>query len=149
MKLSEALIERAELKETISRIKQRMENNAKVQEGDKPTEDIENLFLLYHDLTNKLESIIIRINKTNNATEFGETTLSEAIVMRDIIKDKISAFKHIYNSLFETRYSRNEIKYVRIVNIETLQNNIDGLSKQYRKLDMAIQELNWTVDLVE
>lgn len=39
MKISEALINRADLQMKISQIRVRLNNNSKIQEGEKPTED--------------------------------------------------------------------------------------------------------------
>ncbi len=46
------------------------------------------------------------------------------------------------------RESRNEIRYVRTVDVNTLRKTIDGYSSQLRKLDLEIQSLNWTVELL-
>ena len=47
MKLAEALIERADLQRKIAQIEARMRQNVKVQEGDKPTESVDELLPQY------------------------------------------------------------------------------------------------------
>ena len=50
MKLAEALIARADLQKKISQLSSRMQHNAKVQEGEKAAEDINELLSLYETL---------------------------------------------------------------------------------------------------
>lgn len=45
------------------------------------------------------------------------------------------------------RYSRNEIKFVRTIDVAALQKQIDELSKQLRELDVRLQQANWMTDL--
>ena len=54
-----------------------------------------------------------------------------------------------YVSVNDTRYGRNELKYVRMVDVSILRKHADTCAKQYRELDMKIQSLNWTVDLID
>ena len=150
MKLAEALIERSDLQKTIAQIKSRMKENVKIQEGDVPTEIIDDLLPMYESLMDKLENLVIKINKTNSQTAFEGLTLAEAITKRDSLKSKISSYKELRSeaSITRDRYSRNEIKFIRCVDIAKLQNTIDSLSKMYRELDTKIQGLNWTADLI-
>ena len=150
MKLAEALIERADLKLKIAQVTVRMHKNVKVQEGDTPAEEIAALMPVYESMMEKMESLIVSINKTNNQTAFEGLTLAEAIAKRDSLKSKISTYQKLRAEASDIgdRYSRNEIKIVRCVDIVKMQGIIDNLSKMYRELDTKIQGLNWTVDLV-
>ena len=47
MKLAESLQERADLNRKIEELKQRLENNCLVQEGERPAEDPEELLRVY------------------------------------------------------------------------------------------------------
>ena len=137
MKLAEALINRADLKARISQISNRMTENALVQEGDEPDEDMRELQIQYDSLMDKLEHIIVCINKTNNETMLdADATLAAAIAKRDCIKAKIVACRALRDaaakkpSRFE-RYERNpDVKYVRTVEVSALQKDIDELSRQ-------------------
>ena len=44
MKLAEALNQRADLQKRIAQLRERLSNNVKVQEGDQPAENPEDLF---------------------------------------------------------------------------------------------------------
>lgn len=54
--------------------------------------------------------------------------------------------KHVTET--ETRYGRNEIRYVRTVDVAELRKETDAYCKQLRELDNLIQSINWTVDLL-
>lgn len=151
MKLAEALIQRADLQKRIAQLESRMKQNAKVQEGDEPSENIEELLPQYDVLMDELEQLIIKINKTNNATAFNDTTLAESITKRDCLKSKIRCLRELSEAttIQQERYTRNEIKFVRCVDMIKLQSLIDTFSKSYRELDVKMQGLNWTIDLLE
>ena len=46
------------------------------------------------------------------------------------------------------RYSRNEIKFVRTVDVAELQKQTDRLSKAIRELDTKLQQANWMTELL-
>ena len=150
MKLAEALIERADLKARIEQIVSRMKENALVQEGDPPAEDVAGLGSIYESMMAELETLIVRINKTNGQTMLDDISLAEAIAKRDCLKAKISAYRAVkeYSLTRRDRYSSSEIKYVRTTDITKLQCMIDDYSKQYRELDTKIQERNWSAELL-
>ena len=70
MKLAEALNQRADLQKRIAQLKERLSNNVKVQEGDQPAENPEDLFSELSNSLKELETIIVRINKTNQETRW-------------------------------------------------------------------------------
>ena len=150
MKLAEALIERAETKRQIQQIVVRMKKNAQVQEGDEPAENVAELYTVYESMMEKLETLIIRINKTNSETLLDGISLADAIAKRDCVKAKISANREVLESATAkaTRYSNSEIKYVRTVDVAKTQRVIDDYSKQYRELDTKIQARNWDTELL-
>jgi len=151
MKLAEALIARADLQKKIAQIRERMEQNSKVQEGDKPAESVDELLLVFESTTEELTKLIKQINRTNADTVLGGGTLIDAIAERDCIKGKIAAYRSLYDSaaIKQGRYSRSEVKYIRQVDMAELQKNIDSLSKKHREIDTEIQAKNWTTELAE
>jgi hypothetical protein len=48
----------------------------------------------------------------------------------------------------QERYSRSEIKMVTIVDVKQLSHQIDEYSAKLRKLDIAIQTLNFQTELI-
>ena len=65
MKLATALSERADLQRRISELGTRLNNNAKVQEGEKPSEDPKALLKELDECLIRLEELVARINRTN------------------------------------------------------------------------------------
>ena len=79
MKLAEALILRADTKKRFEQLRQRLMNNAKVQEGDQPAEKPEDLLKEIEAAAKEYETLIKQINKTNSETVFAKgKTLTDA-----------------------------------------------------------------------
>ena len=150
MKLAEALILRADLQKRISQLKGRLKDSSKVQEGDQPAENPNELFQELEVHLSQLEDLIYRINMTNVQTVFEGETLTHMMARKDVLTIRLSVMReliaHVTES--ETRYGRNEIKHVRIINVADLRRTTDEYSKKLRELDTKIQSLNWTVELI-
>ena len=151
MKLAEALIIRADLQKRIAQLKGRLKDSAKVQEGDTPAEDVQELSKELDALLLQLEDLIYRINVTNMQTVHDGESLTRMMARRDVLSTRLGVMRELVAHVTEsdTRYGRNEIKYVRTIDVASLRRSADDYSKQLRELDTLIQSLNWTVDLVE
>lgn len=149
MKLAEALSLRADLLKTIAQLKSRLKECSKVQEGDDPSENPEEVLAQLEKKFPELEELIYRINYTNMHTEHEGLNLTQMIAKKDALTLRITALREVLNYVTEreNRYSRNEIKYIRFLDVAKLRKQIDSLSQELRLLDMRIQSINWTVDL--
>ena len=151
MKLANALSQRSELQTRIRQLESRLHNNAQVQEGEQPAEDpMELLKELEADYA-RLEELISAINRTNNSTQAGEgAALSDLLAKRDCLKGKLSILRGFLDSAstLVRRHSVSEIKIRSTVDVRRLQKQVDGLSKDLRELEEAIQEKNWTTELL-
>lgn len=151
MKLAEALILRADAQKRIAQLQQRLLRSAKVQEGEQPSENPQELLHELEATCADLVTLIKRINQTNSATQFQGKTLTDALAERDVLTLKRKA----YNSLIENaairqdRYSRSEVRFISTVDVANLQRQLDNLARDYRELDAQIQAMNWQTDLVE
>lgn len=147
MKLAEALSIRADLQKKVAQLKERIKESAKVQEGDEPCDNVEEL---YKALV-QLEDLVYRINITNVQIVQDGDSLTRLIAKRDVLSMRVKALKEVVNYVAanDTRFGRNELKYVRTIDIKALRKEADTYAKQYRELDLKIQSLNWTVDLVD
>lgn len=152
MKLAEALILRADLKTRASQLRERLYDNAKVQEGETPSQDPQELLREFEEVAAQTLVLIQQINRTNAQTplENGEM-LSDALARRDVLKLRLSTVRGLVEaaSLKVTLYGRAEIKSFPTVDVRATQKQSDELSRQLRELDTKVQGLNWTVDLVE
>ena len=150
MKLATALSERADLQRRIAELGERLNNNAKVQDGEKPSEDPNELLAELNKDFERLEELVARINHTNNETKSGDVTLTDLIAKRDCLKQKIGIMRSFLNTASEkvSRYSKTEIRILSTVSVSDLQKELDGLSKELRETDETIQGLNRTTDLI-
>lgn len=153
MKLAEALLERKRIKEEIHALRIRVVADARVQEGDKPSEDPAELMSRITDLTNRLEKITAAINFTNIRTVLPDGhTLMEAIAARDMLKLRHEIAKELADAACgsrEYRATRSEIKFLPSVDVAEWRRRADEYARAYRELDAAIQAVNWSAELVE
>lgn len=152
MKLAEALIQRADYQKRIEQLRERLTRNAKVQEGETPAEDPQELLDELDRVMGSWSSLVKRINHTNATTTFsGDLTLTDALAERDALAKKRSVLQGLVDaaSIQQSRFSRSEVKFFSTIDVADLQKQLDTLAKQYRELDTSIQELNWQTDVVE
>ena len=150
MKLATALAERSDIQNRINTISVRLDNNAKVQEGDVPAEDPKALMEELDRLIVRLEDLVARINLTNSGTVYEGKTITALLAHRDCLKKKVRVLRDFLNTASDrvTRMPRTEIKIVSTVPVTEIQKTVDGLAKELRTVDEKIQELNWTTELV-
>ena len=150
MKLATALSERASIQKKITELSTRLNNNAKVQEGEKPAEDPQELMTELDNCLVRLEELISRINRTNNATKSGENTITDLIAKRDCLRERIRVLRDFLNVSSDrvSRYSKTEIKVHSTVSVAELQKKVDSFSGELRALDEKIQDLNWLTELL-
>ena len=150
MKLATALSERSDIQKRITELGGRLNQNAKVQEGDVPSEDPAELLSELDRNMERLEDLVSRINKTNNETTRDGVSVTELLAKRDCLKQKIQILRGFLDnaSARVNRYSKTEIKIVSTVKVSDLQRKVDDLSAEFRRIDELIQEINWTTDLI-
>src|SRR5574341_1587929 len=152
MKLSEALIRRADAQKRIGQIQQRLLANAMVQEGEQPAENPADLLAELDRVIAEFTELVQQINHTNAVTQFDNgRTVTAALAERDSLMQLRSVLTHLAQaaSVRQGRFTRSEVRYVSTVNVAAIQERADDLSQQYRELDTRIQELNWQTDLIE
>ncbi len=150
MKLAEALIERSDLQTRIDAMQNRLMNNARVQDGEKPAEDPLALMRELDAMSARVEELIRRINLTNAMTEVDGTTLTALIAHRDCLTKKAGILRNFLGaaSSLTQRAARTEIVIRSTVSVAELQKQVDDLSREIRMTDTKIQSANWTVELL-
>lgn len=150
MSLAEDLQMRADIKTRISQLHSRLNDNAKVQEGEAPAEDPLRLIELLNAECSAYEELIRRINLTNAATVLDGQTLTALLARRDALSLELSIMRDFLRQASQRidRYSKTEIKIFSTVDVTAMQKTVDAKSKELRQLDAAIQKLNWNTMLI-
>jgi HAMP domain-containing protein len=150
MKLAEAIILRSDMNIRLSRLRERVEANAKVQEGDSPHEPPADLLRQAMALASEIEKIAVRVNRANSSATLPDgRTITQALAERDRLdlqhKTLISV---IAATKPETdRYSSREIRWVATLPVAELEARAEEIARQRRELNMQIQAANWNYDV--
>lgn len=151
MKLAEALSLRKDLQKRIAQLQSRIVNNVKVQEGDEPLENPDDLMGELDANLKQLEELIWRINATNMQCRNAKgESLTQLMARRDVLTMRANTLRNVFNTASESqsRYSQSEIKMVTVVDVKKLGKKVDDLSAKLRVLDMEIQALNFSSELI-
>ena len=149
MKLSEALVQRADIQKRIEQLRERLRMSVLVQEGERPPED---LLAEVDRLLDGLAALIAQINRTNLGARLENgVTLTDALAQRDVLKLRHGVIKSAADAAVHplNRYSRTEIRSVPTVEVGALRRQADEIAQQYRALDTAIQATNWATELLD
>ena len=151
MKLEEALSKRSQLMEKVSQLKVRLNDCIKVQEGDVPAESPDSVIKELDRTLEELGSLIYHINLTNTLTEVDGQTITSLLALRDVRSMKVKTLGEALKVLTERedRYNRNEIRFVRTVDVKDFRHIYDRSAAELRELDLRIQALGWTTELIE
>ena len=151
LKIAEALILRADIQKRIAQLKTRLNNNAKVQEHEEPTENPQLLLTELDSLISQLNDLIIKINKTNTLSKIDGISLVELIAKKDTLSQKAGILREFIEIASQkiNLYSTTEIKIFSTINVPAQQKQLDKLSKEIRETDTKLQQANWTIDLIK
>lgn len=149
MKLAEALSVRKDLQNKIDQLEDRLKSIVKIQEGDEPDEAAEDLLSELQNAAVQLEDVIYRVNRTNLHAVIDGVPITKLIARKDVLTREVGILRNVLKvaSAQESRYSRNEIKYVRTIDTAELRKKVDRLSAELRRVDLRIQEANWMFEL--
>lgn len=148
MKLAEALLLRSDLLKKIEHLQNRIRPVLIVSNERQPQEDPNELIAQLRNAVNELETLIIRINKTNNETQVeGEGLLMEALAKRDSLKMLSEKLRNIRYAAQINNSGDTELKTT--IDIKKLQVEMDQTGRAFRELDSKIQEVNWLTELKE
>jgi hypothetical protein len=152
MKLAEALVLRADAQKRFQQLKERLVQNALVQEGDTPAEDPRSLLEQLERVAADLTALIQRINRTNTSTIIEEgRSMADLLAARDVLGMRQALYRDLAKAaaVRRDRYGLTEIKFVSTISIAAMQRQADEIAQEYRALDTRIQQFNWQTDLLE
>ncbi len=146
MKLAEALLLRADLMKKIEHLQNRIIPVLIVSDNKIPQEDPVKLMAQLRNTIQELESLVIRINRTNNETIVeGEGVLMEALAKRDSLK---LLSEKLRNIRFAAQINNSGDKNLKTtIDIKNLQIEMDQTGRAFREIDSKIQGMNWLTDL--
>lgn len=124
MKLAEALLVRSDMQKKLASLRQRIVNNAVVQEGSEPHEDPAKLTKEAFAVMHEFEGLVLQINAANHAHTIADgRSLAAAIAQRETFSAQHALLQQaIAGSHKEPdRYSMSEIKWVATIDVAALQ----------------------------
>lgn len=150
MLLAEALNERADAQRRLAELRQRIGENARVQEGVTPAEDPEALLAQAVEVTDRIRALVVAVNVTNASTRLPEgATVTEALARRDALGQRIRLLTDAASRAVDklARFGRSEIREVAVLDVRSLRAEADRLAAERRELDAQLQRINWTTEL--
>lgn len=150
MKLAEALLLRADMQKKLASLRERIGQNALVQEGEAPHENPNALLTEALEVLGQYERLVFTINRVNLTNKLTDgRTLTEAIAQRDGLVQQHSLLQAAIAGTRQgsQRYSAREIKWVATMDVAQLQQQAEDVAKSLRELNARIQEANWKVEL--
>ena len=151
MKLAEALLRRADMQKKLASLKSRIAENVKVQDGDTPSENPNELLLQANQVMSELYALIDHIHRTNAIAVMPDgATMLSTLVKRDELAERHRLLQTaIDNAKTEgDRYSHREIKLQKVIEAVKLQKQTDDIAVKLRNLNIQLQAANWQIDLV-
>lgn len=150
MKLAEALLLRRDFESKLSALKQEIQANSLIQEGDSLDTEIEELIQDYEKINKEFSELVVKINKRNASSylQNGQKLIIEALEERESLRRIHSLLSNTIESTSDyRRLGRNEIRMIRTIDTKELSKKMNDVSKKLRELDGQIQQTNWLVDL--
>ena len=150
MKLAEALLLRAEYRDKLDNLQQRILANMKVQEGDRPHEEPKALLDESMELHRTMCALVQRIDRANATICLpGGETISQALARRDMLRKQRGLLSDIAAAASQRDYrlTHSELRMQTTLDLGAIQKEMDRLAKAYRELDGMIQGVNWTTEL--
>lgn len=157
MKLGEALTVRKDLETRQKNLLALITTNMVVEDGVTPemsNEEFSSYMTEVVEVFEQRKDLISRINKTNVVTQVEDgQTLADLLLNRAFLKETIEIGRTMLNSAKGRRErgygDSSVVVYVPRENAAGIRAELDEVSKAFRELDVKIQGLNWTTDLVD
>lgn len=141
MNLAEALIKVNDIEKEIELLKKKYDNCALVPFNTTPLYNPDDLISQIEQKLVEKNTLIQIINITNK-----HNRINDLIIKRDQARRKYRILNICYRKAFRLEIFNNE--YYRVYKeIDALRNKMHKLLEDYRKYDIMIQKLNWSIEL--
>lgn len=173
MLLAEALAAKKDALKEVNDLSGRLAAAAvRYEDQESAAEDPAELVTKLGEALDRVEDLTVRINKTNNEARLGfdgrELSIMEAVALRDRLTLESRIRRGVVEAIetgLETkpgggggfapymgqvaRRSKDDVRKVVTIDFKAERAAADGLSERVRRLDIALQQLNWTTELVD
>ena len=170
MLLAEALAAKKDALKEVEDLRERLAAAAVRYEDQEASEDPADLVAKLDDALDRMESLTVRINKTNNETRLGfdgrDLSIMEAVALRDRLTMEARIRRGVVDAIDEgvearpgrqpqyyaaapARRSKDDIRKVVAIDYKAARAAADDVSERVRRLDIALQQQNWTVELLD
>ena len=150
MKLAEALLLRADLNKKLASLRERINRNAIVQEGETPKEKVEDLLAEATSVLEEQQKLVRTINAANESTKLADgRLLADVLALRDTLIARHSLLTATIAATHKDvdRYSQREIKWIAQIDVASLQKQADDLSRKIREVNVTVQAANWHIEI--
>ena len=150
MKLAEALLLRADLNKKLASLRERINRNAIVQEGETPKEKVEDLLAQAKSALEEQQKLVRTINAANESTRLADgRLLADVLALRDTLIARHSLLTATIAATHKDvdRYSQREIKWIAQIDVASLQKQADDLSRKIREVNVTVQAANWQIEI--
>ena len=150
MKLAEALLLRADLNKKLASLRERINRNAIVQEGETPKEKVEDLLAEATSVLEEQQKLVRTINAANESTKLADgRLLADVLALRDTLIARHSLLSTTISATHKDvdRYSQREIKWIAQIDVASLQKQADDLSRKIREVNVTVQAANWQIEI--
>ncbi|MDD3588326.1 MAG: DIP1984 family protein [Thermoguttaceae bacterium] len=143
MKLAEALVLKSDLRKRIDQLRARLVRNAKVQEGDTPGEQPEELLSELDRVLSQYETLTNQIIVANQTTRVDSGTLADLLVRKEQLARKLDFYEQMLSAVgFDKQFF-----FRRESSPAKLSEQIEQFNVQLEQIDTVIQKYNWCVEL--
>lgn len=167
MLLAEALAARKDTTKEIDALAGRLKAAVlRYEDEGSPSDDPAEVVAQLDRALHRFETLTVRINRANNSTRVTfdgrELSLMEAIALRERILLEAKARRGAVTAIEEAtgagragarwpsaRRGKDELREIPTVELRDERRTADSLSEAVRRLDIAVQQRNWTTELPE
>jgi len=168
MLLAEALAARKDAIKEIDDLRDRLTASVlRYEDQDAPGDDPNGILGQLADALDHFELLSIRINRTNNETQVAidgrELSIMEAIAKRERLIMEAKARRAAVEAVEQAtgsgktgrarwlggRRTKDDIRELPTVELRAERRAADAVSESVRRLDLALQQRNWTIALLE
>lgn len=166
MLLAEALAARKDAIAEVEALRDRLASSALRYEDQAAGDDPAELVAHLTSSLDRVESLTVRINQTNNGTRLAfdrrELSIMEAIALRERLTmeararravveavERVTGSRKTGRTWLGERRTKDDIRELPTVDPRAERRSVDELSETIRRLDLALQQRNWTTELIE